>query len=324
LFGQLRALRAELDRSPERCVVANSMRGALLAALTKPKDVLLLYWVRDGMVTSSMSRLKVALTRHLTLRRVDGCLANSDWTAGTVRAVAPGLPVRVAPSPSGVTSQPMRTGRRIDGNPGGCIPLLFIGRTTRWKGCHVAIAALERLTHLDPAHHYRLTIAGGSHFGEHQYLKELQQHIERSPGDITFLGHVEDISALLSRHDFLLHCSLVPEPFGQVVVQGMAAGLVTIATAGGGPSEIIEDGADGLLYRGGDDAALAAAVARIAAAPDRYARLSAAAIEKSRQYEDAAVVGRIDAALGELLAQIGTDQIGTDRIGTDQIGTDAA
>ena len=46
-------------------------------------------------------------------------------------------------------------------------------------------------------------------------------------------------STLIDRHDVLLHTSLLPEPFGQVVVQGMARGRVVVAADRGGPAEVI-------------------------------------------------------------------------------------
>ena len=36
-----------------------------------------------------------------------------------------------------------------------------------------------------------------------------------------------------------MHASVLPEPYGQVVVEAMAAGLAVIATDAGGPAEII-------------------------------------------------------------------------------------
>ena len=39
------------------------------------------------------------------------------------------------------------------------------------------------------------------------------------------------------------------EPFGRVVVEGMAAGVPVVATRVGGPREIIENGKSGFLRR---------------------------------------------------------------------------
>ena len=60
--------------------------------------------------------------------------------------------------------------------------------------------------------------------------------------------------------DMLVHASITPEPYGQVIVEAMHAGLPVIAASGGGPSEIVTDGVDGLLYPPGDVDVLCAAL----------------------------------------------------------------
>ena len=80
---------------------------------------------------------------------------------------------------------------------------------------------------------------------------------------VVFRGFREDVWAELSQIHLLVHCSLIPEPFGQVVVEGMAAGVPVIAADAGGPAEIITHNVDGILTAPGDVAALAAAMRRI-------------------------------------------------------------
>ena len=63
---------------------------------------------------------------------------------------------------------------------------------------------------------------------------------------VLWLGDREDVPAILAAVDVLLVPSWA-EPFGRVVVEGMAMGCLVAATSVGGPSEVIEDGVDGLL-----------------------------------------------------------------------------
>jgi glycosyltransferase involved in cell wall biosynthesis len=63
--------------------------------------------------------------------------------------------------------------------------------------------------------------------------------------------------------DILVHASITPEPFGQVVVEAMASNVPVVAAAEGGPGEILTDGVDGLLYPAGDVDALAEALRRL-------------------------------------------------------------
>ena len=60
--------------------------------------------------------------------------------------------------------------------------------------------------------------------------------------------------------DILVLASSQPEPFGLVIVEGMASGRPVIATAHGGPCELIEDGVTGLLVTPGSADALATAI----------------------------------------------------------------
>jgi glycosyltransferase involved in cell wall biosynthesis len=84
------------------------------------------------------------------------------------------------------------------------------------------------------------------------------------------------VSAQLRLLDVLVHASVSPEPFGQVVLQGMAAGLPVVAARGGGPSEIVIDGCNGLLYPAGDVEALAGHLRGLAGDPGLRERLGVA------------------------------------------------
>ena len=91
---------------------------------------------------------------------------------------------------------------------------------------------------------------------------------------VSFLGFQSDIPQQLRQLDILVHASTTPEPFGQVVVEGMLAGLPVIATDGGGVREIITHGQTGLLVPCGDVDALAESLQRLLDRPDEAACLA--------------------------------------------------
>ena len=66
----------------------------------------------------------------------------------------------------------------------------------------------------------------------------------------------------------MIHASTSPEPFGQVIVEGMMAGKPVVATDAGGPREIVVAGETGLLVPAGDAAAMAAAIVFLLRSPD--------------------------------------------------------
>ena len=99
-------------------------------------------------------------------------------------------------------------------------------------------------------------------FGEEGYERELRALAE-SLGiaeRVEFRGFREDVWPELASMDVLVHASVIPEPFGTVVLEGMAAGLAVIAADEGGPASVIADGETGRLFRSRDLDSLAAAM----------------------------------------------------------------
>lgn len=276
-------------------VVANTMRSALMVALAAPRRTPLAYWVRDGLTDSAMSRVALTLTRQVTARRVSHYIANSGWTAGTITA-ALGVPddrVEVAYSMSGISDDGVDRARRS--LPPGPLRLLFLGRLSPWKAPHVAVEAVQRLRALGVE--ATLTIAGGAHFGEDAYLAELRSRVAAEPA-ASLVGHVDDVAPLLAAHDILVHCSTTPEPFGQVVVQGLAAGLSVLATDAGGPREVLAGAPFDLLTRPGDAEDLARRVADLLS---RYPEVSSWAAGRGRDFADGPLVSMSDDVLTRVL-----------------------
>jgi glycosyltransferase involved in cell wall biosynthesis len=294
----LTTVRGYLRERQPRVVVANTMRAALYAALARPSSVDLVYWVRDGLEQSAMSPLALALTRRVTLPRTRLALANSEWTAGTVGRTLPGLEVLVAHSLCGVDAHEVRARTPRTLLPGTPLRLLSLGRLAPWKAPHLAVESCERLNARGVP--TTLTIAGEAMFGEGAYRSRLQARVEASPlrERIVLAGHVDDVTALLDRHDVLVHCSVRPEPFGQVLVQAMAQGLPAVATSAGGPREILPPGT-GDLYPPGDVERLTARLVELSE-EEAYALASATALTRALAFDDAAAVQRVDRLLGTL------------------------
>ncbi len=65
---------------------------------------------------------------------------------------------------------------------------------------------------------------------------------------VTMTGEVPDAGPYIDRMDILVNAS-DPEPFGIVLLEGMARGVAVVAVDSGGPREIVEDGVTGVLAR---------------------------------------------------------------------------
>lgn len=92
---------------------------------------------------------------------------------------------------------------------------------------------------------------------------------------VRLAGFRSDAAALIGSADMLVLPSRA-EPFGLVILEAMALGKPVIATAAGGPLEIVEDGVTGLLTRPGDPDALAAAIADLLTDPARRRAMGSA------------------------------------------------
>jgi glycosyltransferase involved in cell wall biosynthesis len=101
---------------------------------------------------------------------------------------------------------------------------------------------------------------------------------------VEFRGFRDDVAGELDKIDILVHASTTPEPFGQVVVEGMAAGRPVVAADAGGPAEVITHGVDGVLYRPGDIDGLAQVMEHLAADPSLRSRLGAAARRRAADF----------------------------------------
>jgi len=107
------------------------------------------------------------------------------------------------------------------------------------------------------------------------YRADLEALAEASGigGRVEFAGFRRDVQVLLAAMDVFVLPSSSPEPLGLVVLEAMAAGTPVVATAHGGPVELLHQGESGLLVPPADGGAIAAAVARILSEPDLQARL---------------------------------------------------
>ena len=133
----------------------------------------------------------------------------------------------------------------------------IIGQIARWKGQDILIKAAKRLQPKYPQ--MRFQIIGDVLFEKEEELrfKDYLIDLAKDYEYIQFLGHREDILKVLKDIDILVHASIREEPFGRVIIEGMASKKPVIAAGIGGPLEIIEDGISGILYEPGNEKELA-------------------------------------------------------------------
>jgi glycosyltransferase involved in cell wall biosynthesis len=95
---------------------------------------------------------------------------------------------------------------------------------------------------------------------------ELREQARPLGARVRFLGARDDLPALMNAADALALSSVV-EGMPMALLEAAASGLPCVATRAGGADEVVVDGKTGFLAPCGDQAALAAAMARLAGLP---------------------------------------------------------
>ena len=191
-------------------------------------------------------------------------IANSEATLATVklegrspsRAIGSGVNIASYPTPVFSIAQP--TDHRHRGSP-----CCLEGPASLPSRCGEGLAALSG----DALHHYRRSIV------RRVWLRTRASHADayasQSRTRLSSRG-LSTMCLVVSRKlSVLVHASITGEPYGQVIIEGMAAGKPVIATNGGGVPEIVVDGVTGYLVPMNDVNAMADAMIQLISDPDR-------------------------------------------------------
>lgn len=223
-------------------------------------------------VTPSVRR---GLRFYFSAFRPKAVIANSHATA----AAAP-INRLAHVIPSGIADQRIQT-RAVD-QRGSTLGLL--GRLEPWKGQHVAVEAVAMLR--NEGFEVRLLIGGDAAHGDPAYAGSLKALATTLGVDdsVKFTGFETDPYAFFSRSDLALHTSVLPEPFGQVIVEALATGCPVVASNEGGPVETLRNSGAGLLVAPGQPRILADAIRAALSDPESYAEMSRAAVIRARDF----------------------------------------
>ena len=272
-------------------LIAESSKALIMGAVASWRAKLPLVWhVHDRVSTEYFGRVLAPIVRILGRVLSRGYIANSRSTMSSLfprrRALVAYPGVNLTPT----TPHPEQH------DPAGTI-VTVVGRLTPWKGQDVFLRAAADTT-VRPSHIY---LVGGTFFGEESYREHLERLSAELDLPVTFTGHIEDPEEYMRRADILVHCSVLAEPFGQVVVEGMRAGCAVIASRPGGPAEIVESGVNGLLVDAGNRRALTAALDTLIRDRELRCRLAAAGRQRAGCFditESARAVARFLGTVG--------------------------
>jgi glycosyltransferase involved in cell wall biosynthesis len=173
-----------------------------------------------------------------------------------------------------------------------------VGRLQPGKGQDRFIAAVAELRRR--GHPVRgLIVGGNSHNlspGFESRLRQLAAECGIAPF-ITFTGHVDDPAEQIQMMDVLVSASET-ESFGIVLLEAMALGVPVMASAEGGPLEIIEPDQSGVLVKWPSTESFVDALERVFADSEFRRRLSERARHRVRvRFSAETMCRRLEAAL---------------------------
>jgi glycosyltransferase involved in cell wall biosynthesis len=309
-LGYVAKLRRAFDRLRPDLIQTNGMKAHVLAARAARSGTPILWHIHD--YVSSRPIMSILLNKEARRRAARGGLivitesrsvaADAERSLAKargvlIRAIHNAVDVdRFSPGSEESRVQAAAALDRAAGfgpAPEGTVRVGLIATYAIWKGHEVF---LEAASMLDFSRPIRLYIIGGPIYrstGSQHTVEALRDRIDvlglRDRVGLT--GHIADPAAAIRGVDVVVHASVRPEPFGRVIVEGMACGKAVIVSvpaddwktvdstrrdlepdsgviepkvSASGATELFRHGIDAFGVPAGDPSALAAAIDRLA------------------------------------------------------------
>lgn len=164
---------------------------------------------------------------------------------------------------------------------------VMVGNIREWKGQHVVVEAVSRLP---PDVRGRLSVVlvgeEGPSASHIEYRRRLLSDIREFglADTVALVGRRDDVPDLFAAADIAIHASIIPEPFGMVLLEAMAHECAVVASDTGGPVEILDAGG-GLLFETGDPGTLAELLERLVKDPALRASTGRVARERAEAFD---------------------------------------
>jgi glycosyltransferase involved in cell wall biosynthesis len=263
MWQTVRAVRAAIDECGADAVVTNGIKPHCVGALAAGTRARwpLVWYLRDSLEERRLSRYVLGPLSN----RCRGAIAISNYVKDDARNyVRPAVPVSVIYN---IVDAYRRVAPAADvEKETGTVWFAMIGALTPIKGHDTFFAAAARVMRQLPQ--ARFLIVGGAGYRTEKHLNYEQQLRAKAAAlglesRTRFLGHRNDIPALLPLIDVLVQPNTGPEGFGRSVAEAMAAGIPVIATDRWSLSELLEHDRSGWLFPKGDVDALAGLMLRL-------------------------------------------------------------
>ena len=284
----------------------NSLKADIIGGIAARIAGIPVVWhVRDRIEADYLPKMVVRVFRFLSQNLPDFVIANSSATLASLHLQ------REAQVRHGRCEWP--GGSRwlqccvYQGWAGGCQDHRahrLGGSDCPWKGQDIFIRAAALLKEKHPE--ARFEMIGAAIFAERGYEAELLRlRNELNVNDtVALCGFVENVPARIAELDIVVHASVTGEPFGQVIIEGMAEQKPVVATNGGGVPEIVEDGITGLLVPMGDALRMAEAIDYLLTHPEKAMEMGVRGRERVQTHFTIQKTARmVEAVYGEVFGR---------------------
>jgi len=263
LARRLKALDPDLVHS-------NGMKAHVLGAWATRKGLPMVWWIHDYLGSRPAMAKLLRMSRRSRLSAVG---VSQSVAEDAAKVLGPRVPVRAIHNridlerfkPGvGFGDDLDRMGKSEPAAPG-VVRVGLVATFAVWKGHRVFLEAAALIPRERSVRFYiiggPIYKTGGSQVG-YEELRTLAA--ELGIGDrVVMTGHTPRPERAIGAMDVVVHASTRPEPFGRVVVEGMACGRAVVAMRDGGTAELFEEGRTALGCEPNNPVALASAIDRL-------------------------------------------------------------
>lgn len=295
-----RAVRAAMRRFGATHVVVpdeTNFLYAIPALLTRgqAQSVLIPANVPDSGRRSSHAAYRM-FWRQVLSPLTDVIVANSQFTARTIRALMPLRSLTVVPC-----AVPVRdatdTDAAVEAIDRTRVNLVYIGQVAPHKGVNLLIDAAAALMRARPD--VDLIIAGSGATDDFQAMLDASIDRDRLRGRVRFVGEIQDVPGLLRKAAVHVAPSRCEEPFGLTVLEAKAQGVPSVVFPSGALPETIRHLVDGFCCTDCSVGALLEGLRYFVDAPGRRAAAGAEARASLDAFATDAIARRWSRVFGE-------------------------
>ncbi len=261
----------------------NSIKGEIIIHVHNLKDAYSAILAKK--LYRGSEKIKIVCTRHLikpaktdaahlhTINNIDALVFVSQCAKDTFLSSEPNITRNHLHVIHNSIMAP-KAAKRTKTDTSKPVNLIFAGRIVPEKGLDVLIEALGLLKSIP----WTLDICG---VGEGNVVMPIVRASRALEIDkrITWHGFVDDIHSYFAKADIALAPSRWSEPFGLTILEAISQGLAIISTNQGGPTEIIENGVNGILVAPENPRELADAIQKLIENPEFRLTLSSAGVD---------------------------------------------